>query len=242
MYFKPFLDSVYYLNFLIVTIYFSFVVLWHIQILVEVLNNGNGTALSDYMCPTLENGSSQKEASSILLEPSKSSLSIAGGLSASKGASRSCSAELSQGQNLTSPAGEVDNTYGVSGVSTRGSSSGLTGLHNLGNTCFMNSAIQCLVHTPEFAKYFREDYHQEINLQNPLGMVVSLRCNWNLVISMYYNYIFPFLILKILRTPFVLWKNSFLKGISAFSMVFGVIWKNGQWKMFSWSKGKPNNI
>ncbi|XP_021615796.1 ubiquitin carboxyl-terminal hydrolase 5 isoform X2 [Manihot esculenta] len=108
------------------------------DILVEVLNNGNG------------------------------------GLSASKGASRSCSAELSQGQNLTSPAGEVDNTYGVSGVSTRGSSSGLTGLHNLGNTCFMNSAIQCLVHTPEFAKYFREDYHQEINLQNPLGMVGEL--------------------------------------------------------------------
>ncbi|KAJ9141160.1 hypothetical protein P3X46_031732 [Hevea brasiliensis] len=144
------------------------------DILVEVLNNVNGTALNGHMSPILDNGSNQKEASSIILEPSKSSLSIAGGFSASKGASRSCIVELSQGQNLTSPGGELDNTYVVSGVSTRGSSGGLTGLQNLGNTCFMNSAIQCLVHTPEFAKYFREDYHQEINWQNPLGMVGEL--------------------------------------------------------------------
>ncbi|WCJ28722.1 Ubiquitin carboxyl-terminal hydrolase 5 [Euphorbia peplus] len=141
------------------------------DILVEVLNNVNGTALSDYMS---SNGSTQKEDSSVLLEPSKSSLSIAGGLSASKGNAKSCSAELSQGQTLTSPGVVLDNTHGVTGVSTRGSSAGLTGLQNLGNTCFMNSAIQCLVHTPEFAKYFRDDYHQEINWENPLGMVGEL--------------------------------------------------------------------
>ncbi|XP_024031099.1 ubiquitin carboxyl-terminal hydrolase 5 isoform X2 [Morus notabilis] len=96
---------------------------------------------------------------------------VSGGLSASKGSSRSYSTDLPQSQT---PARESDNTYGVSGVSTRGSSGGLTGLLNLGNTCFMNSAIQCLVHTPEFAKYFREDYHQEINWKNPLGMVGEL--------------------------------------------------------------------
>uniref|UniRef100_A0A7N0UL05 USP domain-containing protein n=1 Tax=Kalanchoe fedtschenkoi TaxID=63787 RepID=A0A7N0UL05_KALFE len=38
----------------------------------------------------------------------------------------------------------------------------------------MNSAIQCLVHTPEFSRYFREDYRQEINWQNPFGMVGEL--------------------------------------------------------------------
>ncbi|XP_052623564.1 ubiquitin carboxyl-terminal hydrolase 5 isoform X1 [Lactuca sativa] len=51
-----------------------------------------------------------------------------------------------------------------------GSCVGLIGLLNLGNTCFMNTAIQCLVHTPQFARYFLGDFHQEINRENPIGM------------------------------------------------------------------------
>lgn len=138
------------------------------QILVEIINTTNGSVLGGSMIQ--RNGFLGKENASVVAEPSKLNPGI---LSASKVSSRSYSTDLAQSQSMTPGVRELESTSSVSGVSTRGSSGGLTGLLNLGNTCFMNSAIQCLVHTPEFAKYFREDYHQEINWQNPLGMVVS---------------------------------------------------------------------
>uniref|UniRef100_A0AAY5EUH7 Ubiquitin carboxyl-terminal hydrolase n=1 Tax=Electrophorus electricus TaxID=8005 RepID=A0AAY5EUH7_ELEEL len=48
---------------------------------------------------------------------------------------------------------------------------GLCGLSNLGNTCFMNSALQCLSNSTPLTEYFLEDqYEAEINRENPLGM------------------------------------------------------------------------
>ncbi|KZS94514.1 UCH-domain-containing protein [Sistotremastrum niveocremeum HHB9708] len=63
-----------------------------------------------------------------------------------------------------------------SSLSTRsrspfGKPPGTVGLMNLGNTCFMNSAIQGLAHAPELTDYFLTGlFRQELNPDNPLGM------------------------------------------------------------------------
>eukprot|EP00761_Pharyngomonas_kirbyi_P014093 gb/GECH01014123.1/.p1 GENE.gb/GECH01014123.1/~~gb/GECH01014123.1/.p1 ORF type:complete len:968 (+),score=294.85 gb/GECH01014123.1/:1-2904(+) len=47
---------------------------------------------------------------------------------------------------------------------------GICGLRNLGNTCFMNTSVQCLSKTPFFKDFFiTGEYKKDINLDNPLG-------------------------------------------------------------------------
>ena len=61
---------------------------------------------------------------------------------------------------------------------------GKRGLHNLGNTCFMNSIIQCLSHTRPLTSYFLSgSWQNDLNIDNPLGFDGKIAKGWNSILT-----------------------------------------------------------
>ncbi|KAJ4294107.1 hypothetical protein N0V90_007797 [Kalmusia sp. IMI 367209] len=69
------------------------------------------------------------------------------------------------GRSTPAPSGPM-----TRGRTRSGKTRGTAGLTNLGNTCYMNSALQCIRSVEELAIYFLSgEYKHDINSDNPLG-------------------------------------------------------------------------
>ena len=55
---------------------------------------------------------------------------------------------------------------------TKDSLKGIVGIQNLGNTCYMSSAIQCLSNIYEFSSYFLNNAYNNMSEKNKKSILI----------------------------------------------------------------------
>lgn len=97
-----------------------------------------------------------------------------------------------------------------------GNTAGHAGLKNLGNTCFANSALQCLSHSPSFVSHFLlNKYEEEINSDNPIGNSGELAREYGALNKAYSNGTVPHTHIRSFSSGFRLMQDFFLHYLQA---------------------------